>query len=1195
VLPFGQSADYVLTAAGRRVYLGGTRFASATNTGAAAQGHPFIASIDTAAAAPRWEREYDPGCIDVQNGRCVTDTSDPDSRGKLTALSVVEGPGDGNLGTAAGLFGSGATGDSNTAGEGDAKQALGFGAKAALLRLEEDPGDCGRWRWCLWPDGGAAADYLFQDTDPSCNPSTCSPTKLLELRSASGERQTFLTSRHENMQGVHPMLYADEDRCTADDQGSSNCWRVLPAPFTSSRKFTDAGWASVVASAHAMAPDGQGGFWLATRQGLNTSPLEKDIFFYHYTDRMPLPLFEEAPHPIRVEITDAAPGPSGELWVTAKSGVVYRYDRVLGWDRLPVPGWDRGNVITRASAANAVAVGDDGTGVVVGEGGRIADIGPGGVRLNVAAGVPCGVVNELTGPCTSGFDLTSAAVAPDGSALVGGEGRALLCRSSTDQGGQFHRVPPLPDVASNATFTGISMPESGEAYLTTDTGQVFAGQGSCGSWSWSVENLNEQGQLVTLNAAEQGMRLNAISVDESGHGYAVGEKGLLLERRPGASEPWHRVLTAVREDLYSVALPNGSGSGALIGGNLGLVLTLRDGRFEVARTDDVTDPVTAGVPSANTGRIVGLGLSPGSSDGQVEAWAVSQVPSIGNQSRSPAPGAVLHYTNAPEEPLLDGGLRRARPVSDVRAPSEDELTVGAFGRSNCVPDDGTCREFQSTSMFNQTISTRAADEILARSDKGEVDLTLFTGDVNHAAGRDDVGSPASTPLDVDVMHRRWIEMVADRFTEGGLPLYGAIGLQDLGQVQNCEAGCTSTRQAGVGTAGPWQQSFDGIWPGEERTHGGLTFEPLDPGGVELKDVTVDDPTGDVGPQTVEDPTGQGGDQTVTPPHPGDRTVPLGGARTHYAVDILRSGDPTARLIVLDNSFRSLAGSDPQQNPVEEQQQWLTETLCKRGSAQDTAQAPCTREPSQRAIVLMNTPAYSYNTQASGGTVETAMDQAALESILLTGEADAVISGRLGWNGLYYTLAPGLHSPCPGGGHPPPEGPAPQPGAVPDCGQPGGGDQPELPETPELPGQGGAGALPTLVASGAGGTFGPVNNPVPGDASDGFWHGYSLLHLNLETGAVRVEQRPIFDWLSIRRPEGKAPIRALRANRRIELEGFGREAAAADVPLRYDEIDSHAITHRYDLLAADPSKPWLPATDESPPSGLSADGPGSCGP
>jgi hypothetical protein len=54
-------------------------------------------------------------------------------------------------------------------------------------------------------------------------------------------------------------------------------------------------------------------------------------------------------------------------------------------------------------------------------------------------------------------------------------------------------------------------------------------------------------------------------------------------------------------------------------------------------------------------------------------------------------------------------------------------------------------------------------------------------------------------------------------------------------------------------------------------------------------------------------------------------APSAGARTHYAFD---SSGPagTVRVIVIDNSRGSLAGSDPYQNPAEPQAPWLARTL-----------------------------------------------------------------------------------------------------------------------------------------------------------------------------------------------------------------------------------------------------------------------------
>src|SRR5262249_46695257 len=81
------------------------------------------------------------------------------------------------------------------------------------------------------------------------------------------------------------------------------------------------------------------------------------------------------------------------------------------------------------------------------------------------------------------------------------------------------------------------------------------------------------------------------------------------------------------------------------------------------------------------------------------------------------------------------------------------------------------------------------------------------------------------------------------------------------------------------------------------------------------------------------------------------------------------------------------------------------------------------------------------------------------------------------------------------------------------------------------------------------------------------------------------QRPVFDWIG-----ASAPSHVLRAGQKMTLAGYGREVAGTEIPLRYDEISSAAITHRYDLLYANPDRPWLAATDDAPPSGIAPAGP-----
>jgi hypothetical protein len=117
-----------------------------------------------------------------------------------------------------------------------------------------------------------------------------------------------------------------------------------------------------------------------------------------------------------------------------------------------------------------------------------------------------------------------------------------------------------------------------------------------------------------------------------------------------------------------------------------------------------------------------------------------------------------------------------------------------------------------------------------------------------------------------------------------------------------------------------------------------------------------------------------------------------------------------------------------------------------------------------------------------------------------------------------------------------------------------------------------GAYPTVVAASAGGKAGPADNPESGTASQGYWHGYSVVRLG-PGGSVNVEQRPVFDWIGV-----SASAHMLGAGQHMTLKGYGREPVGMDAAIQYDEINTPAITHRYDLVRADPQHPWLPATD-----------------
>jgi hypothetical protein len=232
-----------------------------------------------------------------------------------------------------------------------------------------------------------------------------------------------------------------------------------------------------------------------------------------------------------------------------------------------------------------------------------------------------------------------------------------------------------------------------------------------------------------------------------------------------------------------------------------------------------------------------------------------------------------------------------------------------------------------------------------------------------------------------------------------------------------------------------------------------------------------------------------------------------------------------------------------------------------------------------AIVASNTPTYSYG---PGGLSDTQGDGSSLEALLFQYRVSVVISGRLGWNGLYWATEPGLHYPCAGSAYPDPQK-VPDPG-VPPCAQ-GPAGVPDASETTTktlgsaeqtTSGAGSSGNLtgkvvPFVVAASAGGPFGPAGTDT-GRAGDGYWHGYTTVRLAADGDprGLIVEQRPILDWLDL-----QAKTHVVQPNQHLALRGEGREAMGIDSSPRYDPIDSPAITHCYDLVWADQDKPWLP--------------------
>lgn len=1140
-----------LVQAGRRIYLYGSRPAANSGglgeqgAGIAAPGRPVILYRD---AGLPCEQAGDPGCWRSDDGGLDALAAGSALAGETYDLSVAQ--------NADGSYSGWAVGDYR-----DGNRPF------SLLRLTRD--GSGRSLWSAWTTSDASTDYL--DPNPALPVSAIRrPARVIALPAArEGEGRALVTIPERPIAG--PQL-----EYIPAPGGAPGRWRTLATPW--SPITTATGNKTYQADVTALGPDGRGGAWLVARPqrtgGLRrpgTESYQPRALFYRYTNIPPRPVFDDVAHPIREPVTATAAGGDGSFWVGTATGTVYRYDRVTGWGRITVRGWDPGRLVTRASATLALAVGPDGRGVMVGESGRIADLAPKGAVLDRLAGGTCGAEG-----CGTTRDLRAAAVAPDGSALVGGERATLLWRPP---GGDFRAIP-VPAASSSATITGIALPRPDRAWLAADTSQVFAGTLSGGAWSWRVENRDPSGRPLNLGPGDSRLALTAIAVDASGGGYAVGEHGLVLERdEAGGDRPWRRIETGQLADLESVTLGPG-GAGALIGGWGGEILTLDRGRFRVAREPDLFDPLVAG-SATFPGRIVGLAIVPGSKPGQVEAWAAQQTPDggpadppdsgSGALNRGIGPTAILHYSSDPSDPLLSAGPA-VRPVPDAPAPRPGEIRFAAFGKSECRAESGDfCPEPVGSGLVNDVVARRVADAVAAASrEAAGPSFALFTGDVADAAGPGSQAAGqtqvAASPADQDLVHRQWGEKAMRLLDARGVPLFGALGGQDLSEAQACPLaaqGCTSVRKSGLTL--PWRQALAGMpapWgtgPAPPPTADGLTFVPV-PG------------TGDAG----------------------------GQARTHYAADIRRDGRTVARLVVLDTSSRSLTAGDAQQNPVEEQSAWLQSVLCTSGQG-CTRPARADGKGPVPAIVLGNAPTYSYG---PGAATDTETDAAQLEALLFANDASVVVTGRIGWNALYWATAPGVHEPCPGAPYPDPSSPpalgtrscdvsASGPVAqadersydaqkqalqrVADALAPLGAPPPPVgPQHVPDPTAATAGALPHVlpfvVASSAGGKF--AADAANTAAANGYWQGYTVVRLAADGDPAEtiVEQRPVLDWIGI-----TARSHTVQPGRTLALDGYGRQPVGIDTPVRYVDIDSPAITHRYDLVEADPGRPYLPRT------------------
>jgi len=914
----------------------------------------------------------------------------------------------------------------------------------------------------------------------------------------------------------------------------------------------------------AIAPDNQGGAWVSTR-GYGYG----QAYFFHYTDHPPQPVFTEAPSPQASptpRFTSLAGTPDGTVWLSTASDLLYRYKRGIGWDSVRIPGWDPGRVVTRPSEANATAVNSDGVGIVVGRGGRIADLSSDQVKLDAASGShSCS--NEPTPPCSTGYSLRAAAVAPDGSAIAGGDRMALLWRPGAS--GEFEAMPK-PQAAPSSTIAGVSMPRPDEAWLATDSGLVFHGQLHDGSWDWGDQPENtEGGDPITLDENGQSIPIRAISLNADGHGYAVGDRGLILYRTGDGKQPWLRLPSPFRDSFTAVQMGANDSGSALIGGRSGVILTAAGEKLAVARPADWSSEVS--YLGERTAPVVGLSLLPGQRDGQTEAWAALGGENEGFSQIDPgaitptrAPNEILHFASDPGDPVLSTKGVAGLPDADPMAGS---IAFAALGNTHCDPGQAStqlCPEWSDSTNFDEAIARRTVEEIAARADKpGGPLFTVFTGDAVESPGRSDQADWSVRRL------AHWRDQLSTPLDESGVALFGTVGKLDLARLEACPTtnattGCARapSQTSAAGESSGWRAGMASQfapWGSDTTTTpkiGGYDIAPV-PGGDHAQqdqDLTLTDPSGTVSPQSIH----------------------TGGANTHYAFDLTDGSDKRLRVILADTSTGSLTGSAGQQpSEPQGQQAWLQQMLCREGES--NSNGPCTRGATEPAVVVSTSPTYTYGP----GQGDTETDGAVEENLLLQGQATALIAGRIGWNGLSYTCAAGVHDPGPGGSYPthPPEPSDP----TSSCSQAAAsGDQLQTAKDVANGKLTATGLLPTVVSASAGGPFASDGS---GKASDGFWHGYSIVHVDPskppnDPAAVSVEQRPILDWIQL---DGDSHV--LRPSQKLDLKGFGREPIGVDplnpspggggVVERYDEISTAAITHRYDLVYSDPDKPWFP--------------------
>ena len=501
-------------------------------------------------------------------------------------------------------------------------------------------------------------------------------------------------------------------------------------------------------------------------------------YFFHYTDHPPEPVFTEAPSPqasVSPSFTSLAGSPDGTAWLATASDTLYRYKRGIGWDSVRIPGWDPGKVVARPSEVNALALNAQGDGVAVGRGGRIADITGDQVKLDDASGG-----RALLGRPNAALWHRLPAARRRGCPRRLGDGRRRSPDAALAIGpgrSVSRRCPPSPRrrrPRSSPASRCLSRTRPGSAPTRASS---FAASSTGGAWKWGEqpEDVGPGGDSITLDANGLSIPIRAISLNKEGHGYAVGDRGLILYRTGDANQPWLRLPPRFRDSFTAVQMgANDSGERADRRA-LGRDPERARAKLSLARPGDWADNDPLSRIGERTGPVVGLALLPGVQPGQSEAWAALSgkagldpgaiVPTI-------APNGLLHFASDPKSRcFVQRGLprrsRTRRRPARARSPSLRSATATATP-ARALRGSARSGATRPTSTRRSPGAPPTRSPVRASKPDGP-SFTVFSGDAVESSSRVD-------QVDRGIRRfARWREQLMTPLGEQGAPLFGALG------------------------------------------------------------------------------------------------------------------------------------------------------------------------------------------------------------------------------------------------------------------------------------------------------------------------------------------------------------------------------------------------------------------------------------